>query len=171
MKTLLLMRHAKSDWSNADLGDRERPLNARGVKAAAAMARHIRANDLRPDLILCSPALRAEQTLAALFAELGSEPEVLHEEKLYLAGPATLLSLLRAHGGSAERVMVIGHNPGLQNFALDLVGKGKEEDWGELGIKFPTAALAVITFDIDSWAEAAPRRGSLASFVRPRQLV
>lgn len=134
------------------------------------MARHMRSRDLCPDLILCSPALRAEQTLAALFSEFGSGPEVRLEERLYLAGPGTLLSLLREGGDPADRVLMIGHNPGLQHFALDLVGRGKEEDWGELGIKFPTAALAIITFDTAGWTDAGPRRGNLAAFVRPRQL-
>lgn len=135
------------------------------------MARHMRAEGLRPDLILCSPAVRAERTLAALLPEFGSEPEVRLEERLYMAGPATHLKLLYEAGGDAARVMMIGHNPGLQDFALDLVGRGPAEEWGELGVKFPTAALAIITFDTPTWAEAGPRRGELAAFIRPRRLV
>lgn len=168
MKTLLLLRHAKSDWSDPHLADLDRRLNKRGQQAAAMMARHLSTVDMKPDLVLCSHAVRTEQTLAALYAEAGDTLDARIEPALYLASPGTMLSLVRNAPDSVNRLMLIGHNPGMQQFALDLIGSGAEQDWGEVARKFPTAALAVITFEIDRWADVKPRRGRLAAFRRPR---
>lgn len=168
MKTLLLFRHAKSDWSDPQLADIDRPLNKRGRQAAAVMARHLRTCGLTPQLILCSSAVRAEQTLAALYAEMGNTLEVRIERALYMASPNTMLALVRDVPDSVGSLMIIGHNPGLQNFALDLIGGGAEEQWGELAHKFPTAALAVIDFDLDHWTDVKARRGKLIAFRRPK---
>lgn len=174
MLTLLLLRHAKSDWDNPALADFDRPLAKRGKKAAPRMGAEIAALGLRPDLVLCSTAARAKETLALTLPELGtSPPQVVYDETIYMAAPETLLGLLRKLPAGKERpqtVMVVGHNPGFEELAEILVGGGDEEAQDMMAEKFPTCSLAVITFDTDKWAEVAPGGGSLARFLTPALL-
>lgn len=172
MITLLLFRHAKSDWSSPELEDHERPLTKRGTKAAPLVARHVAKERLKPDLILCSDSVRTRATLALLLPELkGLPPEVVIEERLYLASAETILDVVRKNAGEGdEKVMVIGHNPGMHALALTLIGDGDKKALKQMAMKFPTAALAVISFDTDDWADVSPARGRLLSFVIPREL-
>jgi phosphohistidine phosphatase len=172
MLTLLLFRHAKSDWSTEGLDDHERPLARRGAKAAPLMARHIDKQQLKPDLVLCSDSVRTRATLALLLPELGGQPpDVTLERRLYLADAETILDVIRAQARAGDkRVMVIGHNPGLHALALTLVGDGDKKAMKKLAMKFPTAALAVIEFDTDGWQEVAPAKGRLEALVIPRDL-
>ena len=171
MLTLLLFRHAKSDWS-ADLADHERPLNKRGVKAAPLVARHIASSGQSPDRILCSDAVRTRATLSLVLTELPNPPPAVDiDERLYLAAAETILDVLRERAGKTDkRLMVIGHNPGLHALALTLVGNGDKKAIGAMAMKFPTAALAVITFEADAWADIRPAGGTLESFLVPRDL-
>lgn len=172
MVKLLLLRHAKSEWSHAGLGDHERPLSKRGAKAAPVIANHIAKRNLKPDLILCSDAIRTRATLALILPELGTPPpSTLIDDKLYLASAETILDLVREHADpSHQRIMVIGHNPGLQALALTLVGDGEKKSLRNLAIKFPTAGLAVLDFAEKDWSDIAPARGTLEEFVVPRDL-
>jgi len=172
MLTLLLLRHAKSDWNNTALDDHDRPLNPRGTKAAPIMGRHLAREGLKPDLILCSDAVRAQATLAFVLPELGPPPpHFVFEEALYLASPDTILDVIRSNVEEATKsVMVIGHNPGLHALALTLIGDGNKKGLRQLAMKFPTAALAVISFDTAHWPEIGPTLGNLASFVTPREV-
>lgn len=172
MLTLLLLRHAKSDWNSTALDDHDRPLNPRGTKAAPIMGRHLAREGLKPDLILCSDAVRTQATLALVLPELGPPPpHVVFEEALYLARPDTILDVIRSNVEEATKsVMVIGHNPGLHALALTLIGDGNKKGLRQLAMKFPTAALAVISFDTAHWPEIGPTLGNLASFVTPREV-
>ncbi len=169
MPTLLLLRHAKSDWSKPRLRDFERPLAPRGERAAARVGGFIAENHLAPDLVLCSPAKRAHVTLALVLGKLESKPEIRFADGLYMAGPATMMTLLTELEGKPERVMMVGHNPGFQAFALMVCGGGGEEDLAALARKFPTAALAVIDFD-GQWKDIGAGRGRLRLFATPRAL-
>ncbi len=171
MLTLLLLRHAKSDWS-ADLGDHERPLNKRGTKAAPRVARHIAESNLAPDRIICSDAVRARGTLSLVLPELPPPPpHVEIEQQLYLASPETVLDVVHQHAtGNDRHLMVVGHNPGMHALALTLVGSGNKSALTSMAMKFPTAALAVITFETENWSEIGPAGGKLESFVIPRDL-
>jgi phosphohistidine phosphatase len=168
--TLLLLRHAKSSWDDPELEDFDRPLAKRGARAAREMGAFIRKEELRPDLVLCSGAVRTRATLALVLPELGPPPpEIIHEDALYLAEPAEILAQIR-RAGAARRVMVIGHNPGLHAIALSLVGDGGRRDITALATKFPTAALAVISFDGEDWGAVRPAAGRLVRYVTPRTL-
>ena len=175
MLTLTLLRHAKSSWEEP-LDDFDRPLAPRGEKAAPEIGAAMAAKGLRPDLILCSGALRARETLGLMLAGLGEPaPEVIYDDALYMAAPGALLK--RLHGiasafqrDTPRRVMLVGHNPGLEEFALLLVGSGGAEDRARLAAKFPTAGAAVITFDVDSWSAVAPGAGRLEHFLTPKRL-
>jgi phosphohistidine phosphatase len=171
MLTLSLIRHAKSSWESPGLDDHERPLAKRGASAAPEIGKYMRRERLRPDLVLCSGAVRARATLALLVAELGpTPPEVRFDDALYLASPAAMLDVIRHVEPQYPHVMVVGHNPGLHALALELVGDGDRKDIAALATKFPTAALAVLTFNADSWSEIRAASGRLEHFVTPRDI-
>jgi phosphohistidine phosphatase len=170
MKTLLLLRHAKSSWKDADLADHDRPLNARGRSAAPRMGGWLRENGLQPDRVLCSTARRAVETWSRLAPELGSDVALLLEPALYMAEPLALVETVRAQGADATRLLVIGHNPGLEAAARMLAGTGPARDLARMADRFPTAALAVVTFDGSDWSAVAPGQGRLHRFIRPRDL-
>lgn len=171
MLTLSLLRHAKSSWADPDLDDHDRPLAKRGAKAVPAVAKFIRQEKLRPDLVLCSDAIRTRATLALLLTELGPPtPRIVYDEALYLAAPGTIRARLAEHGEGAHHVMVVGHNPGLHALALELTGEGERKSLALLAREFPTGALAVISFTTDSWKELTSASGHLEHFTTPRQL-
>ncbi len=171
MKSLFLLRHAKSSWANAGLDDFDRPLNGRGEKAAPRMASYMRSQGLMPDLVLCSTAVRAEQTWELVAQELGGQIAVKHKRGLYLAPPSKLLEAVQRQTDEVDTLMVVAHNPGMANLAIALAGPESDEAArSAMRAKFPTGALATLTFDCDTWSEVAPGRGRLTGFVTPRSL-
>jgi phosphohistidine phosphatase len=174
MLTVLLLRHAKSSWDTMSLPDYDRPLAKRGLKAAPLIGAEIARLGLRPDLILCSGAARTRETLALALPALGSPaPEVVHDDAIYMATPANLLTLLRklpAGASAPKTVMIVGHNPGLEELAELLVGGGNDDARDLMAEKFPTGALAVFTFDAPSWTDIGLGQGKLAHFVTPARL-
>jgi phosphohistidine phosphatase len=163
---LLLIRHAKSSWDDPSLPDRERPLTKRGRKAAERVAAHLRQAGHRPDLVLCSPSIRTRETLERL--ALGAVDAVV-EDGLYGANEDDLLARLREVPEGAGTVAVIGHNPGMQDLAIELVGSDAAAGAVRLRERFPTAAVAA--FDVKGhWRDLAPSRVRLTSFVVPKDL-
>ena len=166
MKRLGLLRHAKSDWDDLTLRDFDRGLNDRGRRGAKLMGDHIRDHGARWDLVLASPAQRVKRTLAAS----GLDVPVRFEEAIYLAESGTLMKLLQDLE-EPDAVLLAGHNPGLQELALDLVPAEREDAlFAEVMEKFPTAAFAVFELAIDSWSELTTGCGTLVHFARPRDL-
>jgi phosphohistidine phosphatase len=171
MKTLLLLRHAKSAWSDPRLDDHDRPLNGRGERAAKAMADHIVRQGPRPDLILCSTAMRTRQTLAPLVKRLeGPVPPIALENGLYLASEDALLGRLQAVADDVPTVLLIGHNDGIGQLAADLAGDGPSEALASLRAKYPTGALAVLRAPDGPWSDLKLGSATLLEFVRPRDL-
>jgi len=171
VKNILLLRHAKSAWSQPGLTDHERPLNKRGERAAETMAEHMVHNAPRPDLILCSTALRTRQTLAPLIRRLTAPtPPIALEKGLYLASQAALLVRLRAVPDAARTVLLIGHNEGIGELAGTLAGTGDPAALERLRDKFPTGALATFEIPDGQWRDLAPGAADLLAFVRPRDL-
>ena len=171
MKTILLLRHAKSAWGQPGLDDHERPLNKRGERAAEAMAEHIVHNAPRPDLILCSTAVRTRQTLAPLVHRLTNPaPPIALEKGLYLASEAALLVRLRQVPEDVRTVLLIGHNEGIGELAAALAGSGDPAALDGLHEKFPTGALATLEVPDGPWRDLAPGAAELEMFVRPRDL-
>jgi phosphohistidine phosphatase len=168
MRRLILLRHAKSDRP-AGVADRERPLNARGRRAAPAVGGHLAKEGFRPDLALVSTAQRTRETWEAMAAGLG-DPETRWQPEIYEAPAERILAVIRSAPDTAGTVIVVGHNPGLGDLASDLAGEGPREARTRLALEFPTAAYAVIDFDTARWAEIASRRGRLERFVRPRDI-
>lgn len=163
MKRLILVRHAKSDWSLPDQEDWDRPLNARGQRDAPEMARRFRARRLRPDLILTSPAVRALATATIMTRALRVAPSLLRaEERLYLASPQDTLAVLRELGGAARQLMVVGHNPGITEFANRLSA-------GDTIDNMPTCAVFTARFAIAGWGRLDWGQGEDADFDYPRK--
>jgi phosphohistidine phosphatase len=171
MRTLSLLRHAKSAWDNPRLSDFERPLAPRGAAAAPRTGRHMREIGLRPDLVVCSPAVRTRETARLALAELAPPaPPVVFDEAIYEARSSTLMARLRALDGGVRHVLMIGHNPGLQSLLLSLAGAGLDGEHAGAAEKFPTAALAVLDLAIDDWPELRAGCGTLVHFATPRGL-
>lgn len=175
MKTLGLFRHAKSDWGDARARDFDRPLNGRGRKGAPLMGRHIREYGLRWDRIIASPAVRAAETLELAFAGAGLDADrgfaVNWDRRLYLASSASLLDLLREQDDSLGSILMVGHNPGLEDLIFDLVpddGSSPLRDVVEA--KFPTAAFAVLELDAERWDDVNENSARLVHLMRPRDL-
>lgn len=162
MKTLLLMRHAKSSWSDGSLSDHDRPLNQRGVEAAGKMGSLISQVDLIPEIILSSSSKRTKETVKYFLEACPFSGEVIYSRDLYHGGPEEILESLQHWGEGYSRVMVVGHNPGME-YAL-------EEFTGEHD-RMATATIAQIEFDSNSWhnlLEDSP--GSLINFWNPREV-
>ena len=157
MKTLLLLRHAKSDWSEPSVADHDRPLNRRGKRARTVIASHVEGWPV--DLVVCSTARRARQTARPVVAALGCR--VQYEEALYTADPARLFEIVRTLSDRYGSVMLVGHNPSLEDFATELCGRWQQ---------YPTAALGTIDLAIDRWDGVSPGCGTLAAFVTAREL-
>ena len=174
MLTLSLLRHAKSDWGAFDLDDFDRALAPRGIKAAPLIGKALSRLGLKPDLVLCSGAVRTRATLALILPQLGAPPPAIHyDDQLYLAPPATMLEVAIGAAVAAEparHVMVIAHNPGTHALALELTGSGDKKAIAELASKFPTAALAVLRFETDDWRDVHAGMGELTHFITPKGL-
>src|SRR5258707_7578642 len=148
MPRLLLLRHAKSSWDDPRLADINRPLAPRGHRAAQLIAQAIQERGFRPDRILCSPALRTRETLAALVSHLGDEDiDIEITQGLYEPHSGDYAEVISNHGDAADTLLVIGHNPAIQATAVRLSGRGDSAIATEIAAKFPTAALAVIDFE------------------------
>jgi phosphohistidine phosphatase len=167
MKSLTLLRHAKSVWDDPVARDFDRPLNPRGRRAARAVGEAMKAAGLGFDLVLASPARRVIETLDEVAAAFGPLDPVW-EPRLYLAPVDTLLAIVRAAGDEVGRLMLVGHNPGLESLALRLTRKSPLRS--ELELKYPTGTLAGIELPVDRWSRVAHGSGTMARFIRPRDL-
>ena len=164
--TLYLLRHAKSSWADASLADHDRPLQDKGRRRAGALARWLARRELACDLVLCSTALRARQTLEIVHDALGA-PETRPLAALYRADALALVAMLRQLGSDTPRVMVVGHDPVLQQAATWLAGTADGDSLDQLGRKYPTCALAMLTFGASGWAALTPGMGHLEQFFVP----
>ena len=163
MKTLLVLRHAKSSWNDPALDDHERPLNKRGQRDAPRMGELVRQYGLMPDVVLSSDAVRARLTAEAVAVAARYAGEILLDPHLYMADPADIRSLLPTVRANADTVMIVGHNPGLEKLVEQLTGERQD---------LPTAALAQISLPIDQWRQLTPStRGTLVGLWRPEELV
>lgn len=156
MKELLLMRHAKSDWSNQGQSDHDRTLNKRGQSDAELMGRFIKNKNTVPDLVFVSSAKRAQQTFQLWAKGCGFEGSSITRKELYLSSATQYLSQVTGYQGDAQRLMIIGHNPVMEDLASALISNPADTH-----IAFPTSAMVLIRFDIKHWAEASPYSGIL----------
>jgi phosphohistidine phosphatase len=168
MRTVFLLRHAKSSWSDPTLPDIDRPLAPRGERDAKRIARYVRRTRIRPDRVLCSPSARTRRTLEAIEPSLGESYTVDFPPALYAASRLELLRQLRALPDAVGSVMLVGHNPGLHELALALASRGA--DLPRLEEKLPTGALATLVADCEGWTALEPGDAELVDYVVPRDL-
>jgi len=159
MKTLLILRHAKSSWDNPELRDFDRPLNLRGQKAARLMGNVIYKYGLQPDLFVSSPAKRAKQTVARVKETVQSNAKIKFDKRIYEASPATLRQVISELDNEIEKVLLVGHNPGLEGFIKFLTSETQV---------MPTAALAELNLNIEKWTDISAGCGSLKLLIRPK---
>ena len=159
-RLLYVLRHAKSSWDDPGLSDHDRTLAQRGRKATKLLAKHLREHDIHPSLVLCSTAVRAQETLDGI----GLDGERSIENELYTASAGQWIARLNRVPEETESVMAIGHNPALQQLVLALAGRNEQVER-----KFPTAALATLTLEC-AWSEVQPGCAELTDLVRPKDL-
>ncbi len=161
MKTILFMRHAKSDWGAQYRSDFERPLSARGQRDAPIMAAFLARHNLMPDRIVSSPATRARLTAEFVAKEERFQGELAFDRRIYLASPNMLLAVIRELPEDADRVMLVGHNPGMEDI-IELLGGGH--------VRMPTAAIASLRLYADRWVDAQPGEAHLQWLIKPKIL-
>ena len=166
-RRLYLLRHAKSSWDDPDQRDFDRPLTKRGQRAATRLGKAMKKRGPVPGLVLCSTAARAQETWRRIAAELPEPPPLRLLRSLYLAAPSRLLDRVRTVDEAVGTLLIVGHNPGLENLAAQLAGEGSDADaLARLSGKFPTAAMA--GFELETpWSEIAPESCRLVSFTVP----
>lgn len=170
MKLLYLLRHTKSSWDDPSIDDFERPLNKRGRKAATLLADYCRHHEIRPEIVLCSPAKRTRQTLESLQSALGNAP-VAFERRLYEATSLTILALIAELPRNCHSALVIGHNPGLQRLARYLVDADSPNPaLRHLGDKLPTGGFVTLSAQINEWDRLTAGGCTLDGFLRPGDL-
>ena len=159
MKTLIVLRHAKSSWDHPNLSDFDRPLNKRGERTAPFMGELLASEGVEPQIVVSSPARRAKMTAEAFCGAGGFAAEIEFDEWIYGAGANTLTYVLSEIADKWDRVMIVGHNPGFEMLVHALTGKAA---------RMPTAAVAVIDLDISRWAEIGAGSGTLRRHYIPR---
>lgn len=171
MLTLFLLRHAKSSWAQPAMRDIDRPLNERGLRDAPRMGRFLAARTQRPELILCSPAQRTRETLNLVLPELSADGIAIAMPSLIYEGDAgDYLQLIRTHGGLARAILLVAHNPSIHDLAVRLTGEAEADTRDAMARKFPTCALAELSFSVDGWKAVEPGAGRLESFTTPAML-
>jgi phosphohistidine phosphatase len=168
MKTLYVLRHAKSDWGDESLPDFDRPLNHRGHKAARAIGHEMSSRGIHPDLVITSPAVRAKETVERMLHGYGENLPVTENRRIYEAATGGLIEIVRNAPEDADRLLIVGHNPGFQELVVALSEPSSLREEAEQ--KFPTGALAEIRFSIARWSELAPGTGQLEDLIKPRDL-
>ena len=161
MKKLLILRHAKSSWEDASLRDFDRPLNERGLRDAPFMGQILRERGVAPDLIISSPAARAKSTAELVKKAAGWRAPIRIDERIYEASQQTLFSIIAGIVNDVSTCVLVGHNPGMEGIIKLLTGTSPD---------MPTASVAVVEFDIDSWSKAEPGNGGLIEVLRPKEM-
>jgi phosphohistidine phosphatase len=169
--TLTLLRHAKSSWDDAIPRDFDRPLNKRGEKAAFTIGKWVKDNALTFDHVVASPAVRVIDTIDQFVKGSGMRIEANWDRRIYLASSATLMDVLRDQPEAAKSVLMVGHNPGMEDLVFDIVpDDGSSPLRDMVWEKYPTGAIARMELSIDNWAAIDRKCGQLTHFIRPRDL-
>ncbi len=169
MRRLILLRHAKTERAEPGGRDRDRKLTKRGRAEAPLIGAYMAHHRLVPDLVLISPVARVKETWSLVLPAFAKAPRVVKDERIYNASPERLFSVI-AETRNAHSLLVVGHNPGLQDIAVQLIATGDVEARERVAEKLPTSGLVVIDFPIDDWSRLHPHSGRLEHFVTPRLL-
>jgi phosphohistidine phosphatase len=170
MKRLSLLRHAKSSWAERDANDLDRPLNERGWNAARRVGKELKRRDIRFDLVLASIAARVRETIDGIEEAFDFRCEIRFVPELYLASAETLLSIVRTLPESVRSCLLVGHNPGIHTFGVDLT---RDDDQGfrrRIAAKYPTGTLTMIDLPAPTWHAVTPGSGDIAELIAPKDL-
>jgi phosphohistidine phosphatase len=170
LKTIFLLRHAKSSWDEPYMDDYQRPLAPRGIKAAPRMGRYMFREGLIPQRVLCSGARRTRETWELVSAPLKVEIPVEYVPDIYHGSSVTIKDLIGHLSDIESSVLFVGHNPIFHQLALTLAGSGDEAAIQQLQFKYPTGALAILDFDTEHWSAIRDGTGYLRAFIRPKEL-
>lgn len=170
MKKLSLLRHAKSDWQDPATRDFDRPLNDKGKRVARAMGHWVAGQKIRFDHILASPAKRVQETLEHFIEGYGKRYDIEWERKIYLASSATILDAVRDCDDKYDHILVVGHNPGIEDIIFDLVPDDGSENRDMVEKKYPTGAFAELHIDCDHWADISDKAAHFEIFMPPRNV-
>lgn len=170
MRRLMLLRHAKSDWSALGARDHDRTLAGRGREAAPKIGAYMAGHGLMPDLVICSTAIRARDTWELASAAFAPKPAARYDERLYDAEPERILAVVKETASGVHSLLLVGHNPGLKDVAELMVATGDPDARRQLADKLPTAGLVVIEFTDDGWDRLRAHSGRLDRIVTPRSL-
>jgi len=171
MKKLTLLRHAKSGWTDRETRDFDRPINARGIRGAELIGKFLKREGVTFDKTIASPALRVVETIDHLENGYGETLSPDWDRRIYLASSITLIDVLHGIDDGVNHALMVGHNPGMEDLVFDLVpDDGTSPLRDEVEVKFPTAALAVLELDVESWADVANKCAKMTDLVRPRDL-
>lgn len=170
MKRLTILRHAKSSWDDPHLEDFNRPLNDRGWKAARRMGRELEKRGAKFDLVIASPAARVRETIDGLTEKLKLNVDIRYEPQIYEASLGTLVEMVRDIRESARSVLMVGHNPGLQQLIVELTHEAPDDRRSRVERKFPTAGLATIKLPVDRWNAVTAGIGEIAELILPKEI-
>ncbi len=171
VKKLTLLRHAKSGWDDPVSRDFDRPLNAKGKRAALRIGEYLRQNDIHYDHIVASPAIRVVETIEHLAEGVGETIAPAWDKRIYLASAVSLLDVVQEADDRHDSLLLVGHNPGLEDLVLMMVpDRAGDEARDQIEEKLPTASIVEISFPVDRWEDVRPNSGALSLFVRPRDL-
>ncbi len=169
-KILYILRHAKAETGAASQDDHDRRITQRGLEAASAMGHFFTRQGIRPDAVICSTAVRARETWAEVMNAYGRDVPTEFADRLYLASVNETMQLIAQANENVQRLLIVGHNPGLHQFSLKLAKSGAQELMDTIGIKFPTCSFAAVALGDAPWKDIAHMHGELKAFVTPSML-
>ena len=171
MKTIYLLRHAKSSWDNPELDDFDRPLAKRGMKSSNKIGKYLKKNKFIPDIVYYSTAIRAKQTWDWVNRIIKKKKNIIYKDNLYMANSADFMNIVKKTNNKHKSLMIISHNPGIENFALELIKNKKNNKYKSISFKYPTAGLAIIKFkSVVNWSKIKYENGDIYVFIKPRDL-
>ena len=170
MKTIFLLRHAKSSWQNHNLDDFDRPLSDRGIKACKKIGKYLKKKNISPDIVYCSTAVRAKQTWELVNRIVEKKENVLFKKNLYMSDLSNFIEIIKKTKKKFKSLMIVSHNPGIEYLALELSKDKNNEVYKKIYNKYPTGALVIIKYNIDKWNKVDLKKGSLYKFIKPKEL-
>ncbi len=169
MLRLYIMRHAKSSWAIPGARDFDRELNDKGLQDLTKISKYMKKEGISPEAILCSSAIRTRQTLDSIVSTFDKKPETIYTERLYSSGVSEYIEIINSIQG-AKSLMIIGHNPMCGSLAISLPRSGPPDELEKIAYKYPTAAISIIDFDVESWEEVTKASGCLEKSIFPSEI-
>ena len=170
MKTIFLLRHAKSNWDNTKLEDFDRPLAIRGIKSCKKIGKFLKKKKLVPDIVYCSTAVRAKQTWNLLNRIVEKKKNIIYEDQLYMANSSIFMNFVKKTDDNFKTLMIVSHNPGIENFAVELIKNKESNFYKDINLKYPTGGIAIINFKLKHWSKINYETGDIYEFIKPREL-